>query len=190
MLANVLTLFNAIILVFFILVLSQGLCADALFGVIAIINSAIGIRQEMKAKETLDNLALLVAPQAEVVRDGHAIELRADEIVPGDVVRVEPGDQLSPTARSSRSRGLTVDESLLTGEADGIRKQRGDRMLSGAFCISGSGYYEVDAVREDSYAEKIAGRGEGVPPPAVAAAARGQPGPQGDDDHARPAGDR
>ena len=156
-LANVLTLFNAIILVFFLLVLSQGLWADALFGVIAIVNSAIGIRQEVKAKETLDNLALLVAPQAEVVRDGHRTELRADELVPGDVVRVEPGDQLIADGPVISSRGLTVDESLLTGEADGIGKQPGDRMLSGAFCISGSGYYEIDAVRGDSYAEKIAG---------------------------------
>ena len=156
-LANVLTLFNAIILVFFLLILSQGLWADALFGVIAIVNSAIGIRQEVKAKETLDNLALLVAPQAEVVRDGHRTELRADELVPGDVVRVEPGDQLIADGPVISSRGLTVDESLLTGEADGIGKQPGDRMLSGAFCISGSGYYEIDAVRGDSYAEKIAG---------------------------------
>ena len=92
--ANVLTLFNAIILVFFILVLSQGLFADALFGLIAIINSTIGIRQEIKAKETLDELALLVAPRADVYRDGRLVELRADEVVPGDVVRVEPGDQL------------------------------------------------------------------------------------------------
>ena len=157
-LANVLTLFNGIILVFFILVLSQGLWADALFGVIAIVNSAIGIRQEIKAKETLDNLALLVAPRAEVIRAGRGIELRADEIVPGDVIRVEPGDQLVADGDVVASRGLTVDESLLTGEADGIRKERGDRMLSGAFCTSGSGHYEVDAVREDSYAEKIAGQ--------------------------------
>jgi len=76
--ANVLTLFNAIILVFFILILSQGLWADALFGVIAIVNSAIGIRQEMKAKETLDSLALLVAPRAEVIRDGRGIKLRCE----------------------------------------------------------------------------------------------------------------
>ncbi len=157
-LANVLTLFNGIILVFFILVLSQGLWADALFGVIAIVNSAIGIRQEIKAKDTLDNLALLVAPRAEVIRAGRGIELRADEIVPGDVIRVEPGDQLVADGDVVASRGLTVDESLLTGEADGIRKERGDRMLSGAFCTSGSGHYEVDAVREDSYAEKIAGQ--------------------------------
>src|SRR6186997_936991 len=74
--ANVLTLFNAIILVFFILVLSQGLFADALFGLIAIINSGIGIRQEIKAKETLDALALLVAPTAGAIRDGQEIELR------------------------------------------------------------------------------------------------------------------
>jgi magnesium-transporting ATPase (P-type) len=157
-LANTLTLFNAIILVFFILILSQGLWADALFGVIAIINSAIGIRQEIKAKETLDNLALLVAPRAEVIREGRGIELHANEIVPGDIVRVEPGDQLVADGAVIASRGLTVDESLLTGESDGIRKQRGDRMLSGSFAISGSGHYEVDAVRGDSHAEKIAGQ--------------------------------
>lgn len=156
-LANVLTLFNGIILVFFVLILSQGLWADALFGVIAIINSAIGIRQEVKAKETLDALALLVAPQAEVVRDGIQLELHANEIVPGDVIRVVPGDQLIADGAVVSSRGLTIDESLLTGEADGIRKERGDQLLSGAFCVTGSGYYEVDAVRGDSYAEKIAG---------------------------------
>ena len=155
--ANVFTLFNAIILVFFILVLSQQLWADALFGVIAIVNSAIGIRQEMKAKETLDNLALLVAPRAQVIRDGQQVELRAEEVVPGDVVRVEPGDQLIADGEVVSSRGLTLDESLLTGEVDGIRKHPGERMLSGSFCVSGSGLYELDAVREDSYAEKVAG---------------------------------
>jgi magnesium-transporting ATPase (P-type) len=155
--ANVLTLFNGIILVFFILVLSQGLFADALFGLLAIINSGIGIRQEMKAKETLDALALLVAPRAGVIRDGREIELHADELVPGDVVRVEPGDQLVADGPVISSRGLTMDESLLTGESDGIRKRRGDRLLSGSFAISGSGYYELDAVREDSHAEKVAG---------------------------------
>jgi P-type E1-E2 ATPase len=154
---NVLTLFNAIIGVFFILILSLGLWADAIFGLIAIINSGIGIRQELKAKETLDQLALLVAPRAKAIRDGRPVELLGAEIVPGDIVRVEPGDQLVADGPVVDSRGLTVDESLLTGESDGIRKQPGDRLLSGAFVISGSGNYEVDAVREDSYAEKLAG---------------------------------
>ena len=154
---NVLTLFNAIIAAFFVLILSLGLFADALFGLIAIINSAIGIRQELKAKQTLDQLAVLVAPRAKVVRDGEIRELRADEVVPEDTVRIEPGDQLVADGVLVSSRGLTVDESMLTGESDGVRKRDGDRVLSGAFSLNGSGYYEVDAVREQSHAERIAG---------------------------------
>ncbi len=154
---NVLTLFNAIIGTFFVIMLALGLFADALFGFIAIINSYIGIRQELKAKEVLENLALLVAPRAKVVRDGRVEELRAEEVVPGDVIRVEPGDQLVADGEVIDSRGLTLDESVLTGEAEGVRKRVGQRALSGAFCMSGSGYYRVDAVRGDSYAEKVAG---------------------------------
>jgi len=154
---NVFTLFNAIIGVFFVLILSLGLFADAVFGLIAIVNSYIGIRQELNAKKTLDELAVLVAPRAKVLRDGAVVELLSTEIVPGDVVAVEPGDQLVADGETIASRGLTVDESLLTGEADGIRKHEGERMLSGSFCISGSGRYLVDAVREDSYAGRLAG---------------------------------
>lgn len=154
---NVFTLFNAIIGVFFVLDLGLGLYADSIFGLIAVINSYIGIRQELKAKATLDELAVLVAPQAKVLRDGAVVELRADEIVPGDVVRVEPGDQLVADGEVGDSRGMTLDESMLTGEADGIRKGEGDRVLSGSFCVSGSGTYTVDAVREESYAGRLAG---------------------------------
>jgi cation-transporting P-type ATPase E len=154
---NVFTLFNLIIGIFFVVVLSLGLFADALFGLIAIVNSYIGIRQELKAKEVLDQLAVLVAPKARAVRDGRAVELVAEEVVPGDVVQVEPGDQLVADGEVIRSRGLTLDESVLTGEADGVRKARGERVLSGSFCIAGSGVYEVDAVRERSYAGKLAG---------------------------------
>ncbi len=154
---NVFTLFNAIIAVFFVLVLALGLFADAAFGVIAIINSAIGIRQEIRAKEVLDRLAVLVAPKAKVARDGALAELGADEVVPEDIVRVEPGDQLVADGVVVSSRGLTLDESMLTGESDGVRKAERDRVLSGAFCISGSGYYEVHAVREQSHAARLAG---------------------------------
>src|SRR4051794_28740717 len=154
---NVFTFFNLIIGVFFVVMLALGLFADALFGFIAVINSYIGIRQELKAKETLDNLALLVAPKAQVVRDGELVELRAEEVVPGDWIRVEPGDQLVADGEVAESRGLTLDESMLTGEADGVRKRTGQRALSGSFCITGSGYYAAGAVREDSYVEKLAG---------------------------------
>jgi magnesium-transporting ATPase (P-type) len=154
---NVFTLFNAIIGVFFVLDLALGLYADSLFGLIAVINSYIGIRQELKAKATLDELAILVAPRARVVRDGAVVELLASEVVPGDVVQVGPGEQLVGDGEVIASRGLTLDESLLTGEADGIRKQVGERALSGSFCVSGSGHYVVDAVREESYAGRLAG---------------------------------
>ena len=154
---NVFTLFNLIIGIFFVLILSLGLIADAVFGLIAIVNSYIGIRQELKAKRTLDELAVLVAPHAKVVRDGTVVSLLAEEIVPGDVVAVEPGDQLVADGEAIASRGMTLDESMLTGEADGVPKDVGDRVLSGSFCISGSGHYRVDAVREQSYAGKLAG---------------------------------
>jgi len=154
---NVFTLFNAIIGVFFILILSLGLFADAIFGLIAIVNSWIGIRQEMKAKETLDRLAVLVAPRAAVVRDGEEVDLLADEVVPGDLIRLVPGDQLVADGRMVSSRGLTVDESMLTGESDGVPKAEGDEVLSAGFVLSGSGYCEATAVREDSYAGRIAG---------------------------------
>src|SRR3954470_12292860 len=154
---NVFTLFNGILAVFFVIMLALGLFADALFGVIAIVNSAIGIRQELNAKQTLDQLALLVAPKAKVIRDGAFVEVTGDEVVPGDVVRVEPGAQLVADGVVVSSRGLTMDESVLTGESDGVRKRDVDRLLSGSFCIAGSGYYELDAVREQSHAAKIAG---------------------------------
>jgi cation-transporting P-type ATPase E len=154
---NVFTLFNAIILFFGVLILSLGLVADAAFLFIAVVNSYIGIRQELRAKRTLDELAVLVAPHAKVIRDGAVVSLRAEEVVPGDVIRVGPGDQLVADGEAIESRGLTLDESLLTGEADGVRKEPGDRVLSGSFGISGSGHYRVDAVREDSYAGRLTG---------------------------------
>ncbi len=154
---NVFTLFNAIIGVFFVLDLALGLYADSIFGLIAVVNSYIGIRQELKAKATLDELAVLVAPKAAVVRDGETVELLATDVVPGDVVDVAPGDQLIADGEVIASRGMTLDESMLTGEADGIRKGVGERVLSGSFCVTGSGHYVVDAVREQSYAGRLAG---------------------------------
>ena len=154
---NVFTLFNAIIGAFLVLDLGLGLYADSVFGLVAVVNSYIGIRQELKAKRTLDALAVLVAPQAKVMRDGALVALRAEQVVPGDVVVVEPGDQLVADGEVISSRGMTLDESMLTGEADGVRKLPGERAFSGSFCISGSGRYLVDAVREESYAGRLAG---------------------------------
>lgn len=154
---NVFTLFNLIIGIFFVLVMSLGLFADAIFGLIAIVNTWIGIRQELKAKKMLDRLALLIAPKAIVIRDGREIELLGDEVVPGDLVLLSPGDQLIADGGLVAGRGLALDESMLTGESDPIGKSPGDEVLSGSFVVSGSGSFEVTAVREESYAGRVAG---------------------------------
>ena len=185
---NVFTFFNLIIGVFFVVMLALGLFADALFGFIAVINSYIGIRQEIKAKETLESLALLVAPKANAVRDGELVELRAEEIVPGDWIRIEPGDQLVADGEVTESRGLTLDESMLTGEADGVRKRVGQRALSGSFCITGSGYYDGRRGSRGQLRGEGRRRGAHLPAPALPAPGRGEPRAEGEhlaDDPAR-----
>src|ERR1700749_1251212 len=104
---NVFTLFNAIIAVFFVLDLALGLYADSLFGLVAVINSYIGIRQELNAKKTLDEVAVVVAPRARVIRYGKTVGLLAAQVVPGALVATGPGDQLVADGRVIASRGLT-----------------------------------------------------------------------------------
>ena len=102
---NVFTLFNAIIAVFFVLDLGLGLYADSLFGLIAVINSYIGIRQELKAKKTLDEVAVLVAPRAQVLRDGQTSSCSPTRSCPGTWSRSARATSWSPTAASSPAAG-------------------------------------------------------------------------------------
>ena len=135
--------------------LALGLFADALFGFIAVINSAME-SAELKGRRP-STVSRCWSRRARRGSATNASSSSRPTVVPGDVVRVEPGDQLVADGTVVDTRGLTVDESLLTGESDGVRKGPGDRLLSGSFAVSGSGHYELDAVREESYAEKIAG---------------------------------
>ena len=154
--ANVFTLFNAILAALLAVVIVLGDYRDGLFGGVLIANIAIGIAQEVRAKRTLDRLALLVAPRARTWRDGALVELSAEEVVPGDVVRLEPGDQVVADGRLLSTRALSVDESILTGESDPADRSVGDTVLSGAFCVAGAGEYLVEAVGADSFAERLA----------------------------------
>jgi cation-transporting ATPase E len=167
---NVFTLFNAIIGVFFVLDPRAGPVRRRVFGLIAIVNSYIGIRQELKAKRTLDELAVLVAPQREGRPRRRESSLLAEEVVPGDVIAVEPGDQLVADGEVDRSRGMTLDESMLTGEADGIRKERGDRRSPAPSASPARAATRSTPVREQSYAGRLAGEARAFRPPAVAAA--------------------
>ena len=155
--ANVFTVFNLILLVFGVLTLAFGEAQDALFLAILVANSAIGIAQEVRAKRALDRLAALVAPHATVVRDGTARHLDVGEVVEGDLVLVEPGDQVVADGTLERSDGLALDESILTGETMPAPRSRGEEVRSGSFAVEGAGAYVVSAVGEDSYASRLAG---------------------------------
>ena len=155
--ANVLTVFNAILAAFGTLTLIFGDVRDALFLGIIVANSAIGIIQEVRAKQALDRLSLLVAPRARVQRDGASKEIKVDEVVSDDLVLLAPGDQLIADGRVVAASDLRVDESVLTGESEPARRAVGEDVRSGAFVVEGTGAYVVTAVGADSFASRITG---------------------------------
>ena len=139
------------------LTLTFGDWRDALFLGILVANSSIGIAQEVRAKRSLDRLALLVAPQATVVRDSTPRPIDAGEVVEGDVVNVQAGDQVVGDGSVLRARRLHLDESIISGESAAVEKSEGDEVRSGSFVSEGSGTYRVTAVGEKSYAGRLTG---------------------------------
>jgi cation-transporting ATPase E len=154
--ANVLTRFNAILGVLAIAVLATGRYADALFAIVLVINALIGIGQEVRAKRTLDRLAVLHAPTAAVRRDGDEIEVPLGDLVLDDVVVLRAGDQVPVDGEVLDSAGLEINESALTGESDALHKQASDRVLSGTIVVAGRGHVVATAVGADAYARKLA----------------------------------
>ena len=155
--ANTLTVFNAILAGFGIVTLIFGDPRDALFLAIIVANSGIGITQEVRAKRALDRLSLLVAPRAIVERDGNRREIAIEQVVIGDLVLLAPGDQVIADGTVTDATDLRLDESILTGESEPIRRARGDPVRSGAFVVEGTGAFRVKAVGADSYAAHITG---------------------------------
>ncbi len=111
--------------------------------------------QEIRAKRQLDRIALVNRPSVTVVRDGRERVIAPDELVKGDVVRVSAGDQIVVDGVMLGDGWLEMDESLLTGESDVIRKQAGDPLFSGSFCVSGTGYFEAEHVGAASFANQL-----------------------------------
>jgi cation-transporting P-type ATPase E len=154
--ANLLTRFNFILAVLLVVILAVGAPQDALFGVVLVANALIGIGQELRAKITLDRLAVLTAPRVRVIRDGVPGQITVAELVAGDLVSLRAGDQLVADGVVRASDSLQADESLLTGESDPVTKQAGDRLLSGSFVVAGSGGYQATGVGVESYARRLA----------------------------------
>src|SRR5580765_5444969 len=144
--ANVFTIFNLILVVFGVLVLAFGDARDALFLGVVVANSAIGIFQEVRAKRALDALAALVQPAASVVRDGERRRLHVDEVVVGDLVELQAGDQIVADGKLVSASGLRVDESVLTGESRPVERKPGEEVRSGSFAVEGVGALVVTAV--------------------------------------------
>ena len=153
--ANVLTRFNAILGVLFVLVMIVGPPQDALFGVILAVNTAIGTAQELRAKRALDKLAILTAARARALRDGTVNDIAQDKVVLDDILDLRRGDQVPVDAAVLRAEGLELDEALLTGEAEPVPKRPGDSVLSGSFVVAGTGLARVTAVAGQSYAVRL-----------------------------------
>ncbi|MBB1516505.1 HAD-IC family P-type ATPase [Tessaracoccus sp. MC1679] len=153
--ANVVTRVNGILFVLFVIVLSTGSPSQGLFSTLIVFNSIIGIIQELRAKRTLDNLAVVGEAHPVVVRDGERRQIARDDVVIDDLIVVHPGDQIVVDGTVVAADYLEVDESLLTGEADPVAKGPGDEVLSGAFVVSGSGAYTAEKIGAEAYAAQI-----------------------------------
>lgn len=151
---NVFTYFNLIFLVLAILLCLVGSFRNLTFLPVIIANTLIGIIQEVRAKKVLDNLTMLNAPKATVVRDGKRSLIDAEELVVDDIVIFKAGAQVCADAQVCAGE-VQVNESLLTGESDEITKHAGDQLMSGSFIISGQCHARLDKVGEDSYISKL-----------------------------------
>jgi cation-transporting P-type ATPase E len=153
--ANVFTRINAILGVLLVIVLSTGSVINGAFGLLIIANSAIGIIQELRAKQTLDKLAIVGQAKPLVRRQSGTVALPPSEVVLDDVIEIGPGDQIVVDGEVLEENSLEVDESLLTGEADPMVKDAGDTVMSGSFVVAGSGAYRATKVGREAYAAKL-----------------------------------
>ena len=153
---NVFTRINAILGVLLIIVLTTGSWINGAFGLLIVANSTIGMIQELRAKRTLDRLAIVGQAKPLVRRAGVARELMPSEVVLDDVIELGPGDQIVVDGVVVEDINLEIDESLLTGEADPIAKDIGDEVMSGSFVVAGSGAYRATKVGREAYAAKLA----------------------------------
>ena len=155
--ANLITRFNILLGILLVVILvAVREPRDALFGIVLVSNAAIGIVQELRAKRTLDQLAVLTSPTVTTIREGTLTTTPTDQVVLGDLVEVSTGDQLPVDGTVVDTVGLEIDESLLTGESDPVVKDIGDEVLSGSFVVAGTGRFVAKKVGTDSYAASLA----------------------------------
>ncbi|MFL5754910.1 MAG: hypothetical protein ACJ77N_01295, partial [Chloroflexota bacterium] len=143
------------------LVSAGALTEAAMTGLPVLGNIAIGVTQGSRAKRQLDRVALVSRARARVVRDATELEIDPDEIVVGDVVVANRGDEIQVDGRVVGGSQASIDESALTGESDAIHKRAGDPVLSGSAVVGGTARYEVEAVGSATFANGILGQAKG-----------------------------
>ncbi len=162
---NLFTVFNLIWAIIAVVLIAVGSIGNLTFLFVIIPNVLIAIIQEIRAKMTVDKLSIASEPRATVVRDGKEIEIAVEDIVLGDVMKLEMGKQVMCDA-VVLSGVAEANESMLTGEADAIKKSEGDRLLSGSFLVSGAVYAKATAVGVNTYMYKIEKAAKGFKKPA------------------------
>ncbi len=153
--SNIFTYFNFIFLVLAILLVVVQSWNNLLFVPIVVINSLIGIFQELRARKVLRKMQLLHTISATVIRDGEEHVIPVEELVQDDVVKFSTGNQIYADGKIL-SGSLKANESQLTGEADEIEKNPGDEVLSGSFVVAGQAYARLDKVGDQAYINQLA----------------------------------
>jgi len=151
---NTFTYFNLIFFIIAVLLIMVGSFRDLTFLPVIIANTLIGIIQEIRSKQVLDNLSILNAPKTQVIRDGKRSMVEAAMLVRDDLVVFEAGNQIPADAVVVKGE-VNVNESLLTGEADEIVKKNGDELLSGSFIVSGKCAAVLTKVGRESYISEL-----------------------------------
>ncbi|MGB8405044.1 MAG: HAD-IC family P-type ATPase [Mycobacterium sp.] len=154
--SNVFTRINALLGALLLIVLATGSMINGLFGLLIVANSGIGIIQELRAKQTLDKLAIVGQAKPLVRRRSGTKARLPSEVVLDDVIELGAGDQIVVDGTILEAANLEVDESLLTGEADAIDKNPGDAVMSGSFVVAGTGAYRATKVGREAYAAQLA----------------------------------
>ena len=151
---NTLTFFNFLNLVLLVLVLLVGSYKNSMFVGIIFINTVIGIIQEIRAKKTIDKLAILTESKTVVLREGKKWKISTEKLVVDDLIFLKAGEQVPADAKILEGN-LEVNESLLTGEADNLPKNPGDELFSGSFVTAGQACCQIIHVGSDNYASRI-----------------------------------
>lgn len=152
--SNLLTYFNLVFAVLAVLLIIAGSFRSLTFLPVVVANLLIGVIQEIRAKKVLDKLSVLNAPKALVIRDGEEKEIPAEELVLDDIVIFRAGNQICADAVVLEG-SVSVNEALLTGESDELKKEPGDALMSGSFVVSGECYARLEKVGADSYISQL-----------------------------------